>query len=787
MSATGCRPTPQRLGSLSSKVLISVLLLRPVLGQSPQQPILSSDTQQSYAKLCGGCHGADARGTQQGPGLAGSPSVRARSKQNLSSVIRNGIPSAGMPGFDLPAAGIDGLANLIASLNGFAAESAVPGDRAAGKRYFFDKGQCASCHMIYGEGSPIGPDLSNVARELTVDEIREALLHPDSRIAPGYGMVSARLRDGRTLRGFARSQTSFELALQDLKGVFHPLPLDRVSGVAEEKRSLMPAVAAEPGELQDLIAFLSRLTGVEPGVKVSPGKALTGGVDFARIQNPRPGDWLTYNGELSGNRYSPVKQINSGNVTKLSLKWSFSIPLWSQFLPDTPYYRENMRYFGLEAVPIVADGIMYVTGPNQAFALDARTGHEIWRYARARTPDVVSDASLGTNRGLAILNDNVFMVTDDAHLIALNRVTGRLVWEVVMPDERQKYGGTMAPLIVKDMVMAGVSGGDWGIRGFVDAYNAATGERVWRHWTVPAKGEPGYETWKGDSVKYGGAATWLTGSYDTETDTLYWATGNPWPDSDDRERGGDNLFTDCVLALEPGTGKLKWFYQFTPHDTHDWDSNEPNVLVDAKFRGQDRKLLLHADRNGFFYVFDRSDGKLLLAQKLTRRMTWASGIGQDGRPRLSSEQGVSCPDHATNWNGTAYSPVTRLYYVMVLEKCSAKLPPGSWKTERPPADPGMKHLRALDIETGNIAWDIPQAGPVDGKRMAGVLATAGGILFYGDPSGHFIAADERDGRALWQVPLNAAIKTSPMTYTVDGEQFVTIAVGSNIMSFGLAH
>ena len=394
----------------------------------------------------------------------------------------------------------------------------------------------------------------------------------------------------------------------------------------------MQPLKASPDELQDLIAYLSRLTGAQPGVPLSAQSPQKGGIDFSRILNPKPGDWPTYNGNLSGNRYSELTQINAANVNKLGLKWTFSIPLWSQFLPDTPYYHENMRYFGLETVPIVADGIMYVTGPNQAFALDARTGHQIWHYSRPRTPGLVSDASLGTNRGVAILGDKVFMVTDNAHLIALNRVTGRLVWEVVMPDEPQHYGATVAPLIVKDMVIAGVSGGDWGIRGFLAAYKAGSGERVWRRWTVPAKGEPGFETWKGSAVTYGGGATWLTGSYDPETDTLYWATGNPFPDSDDRERGGDNLFTNCVLALNPATGKLKWYYQFTPHDVHDWDATEPNVLVNTKFRGQDRKLILHADRNGFFYVFDRTDGRLLLAEKFIRRVTWASGIGPDGRP-----------------------------------------------------------------------------------------------------------------------------------------------------------
>ncbi len=768
-----------------NKFLIATLAVIPLFAQDPSSSPLASDIKQTYSKLCSGCHGADAKGTQQGPGLAGNPWVRRRSAQSLRNVIRNGIPTAGMPAFDLPASTIEALATLVVSLNASAAESTVPGDRAAGKEFFFGKGQCDSCHMIQGAGKPIGPDLSSIAREMTSDEIREALLRPEARIAPGYGLVTVHLRDQNALRGFERSRTNFDLALQDLNGALHPLSLDKVSSITDEKGSMMPPVKASPDELQNLVAFLSRLTGVQPGAPAPPRSSSDGAIDFSRIVNPKSGDWPTYNGKLSGNRYSDLTQIDRGNVNKLSLKWTFSIPLWSQFLPDTPYYRENMRYFGLETVPLVVDGIMYVTGPNQAFALDARTGLQFWQYSRPRTSGLVSDPSLGTNRGVAVLGDKVFMVTDNAHLIALNRITGRLVWEVVMPDEPQRYGGTVAPLVVKDMVIAGVAGGDWGIRGFIDAYKADTGERVWRHWTVPAKGDPGFETWKGTAVTYGGGSTWLTGSYDPDTDTLFWATGNPYPNSDDRERGGDNLFTDCVLALEPANGKLKWYYQFTPHDTHDWDATEPNVLVNTKFGGRDRKLLLHADRNGFFYIFDRTNGHLLLSEKFVKRVTWASGIGADGRPQRMPEQDLSCPDHATNWNGTAFSPVTRLYYVIALEKCSIKLSAGSWKAGRPREEPAKRYVRALDIETGKTVWEVPQTGPTDGKRMAGVLGTAGGLLFYGDLSGYFIAVDERNGKTLWRVPLNATIKTSPMTYAVDGEQFVALAVGSNIMCFGL--
>lgn len=766
-------------------LIVSHLASLAALAQTPPPAPSAPDVRQTYAKLCAGCHGADARGTQQGPGLAGNLQVRRRSVQNLRNVILKGIPAAGMPPFDLPAPTLDALAGLVASLNAAAAETAVPGDRAAGKEFFFGRGQCASCHMVSGAGAPIGPDLSSVARDMTVDQLREALLNPGAHIAPGYGLVTLHLRDGRTLRGFARGRTRFDIAVQDLGGRLHPLSLDQVARITEEESSLMPAVEASAGELQNLIAFLSGLTGVKPQTAAAPRAQAPGGIDFPTILNPKLGDWPTYNGHLSGNRYSPLAHINASNVNKLTLKWTFSIPLWTQFLPDTPYFRENMRYFGLETVPIVAEGIMYVTGPNQAFALDARTGQQIWRYSRPRTPGLVSDPSLGTNRGAAILGDNVFMVADNAHLIALNRVTGRLVWDAVMPDEPQRYGGTVAPLVVKDMVIAGVAGGDWGIRGFLAAYKAATGERVWRHWTVPAQGEPGFGTWKGNAFTLGGGATWLTGSYDPATDTLFWATGNPWPNSDDRERGGDNLFTNCVLALDPANGKLKWYYQFTPHDVHDWDATEPNVLVDAHYQGQPRKLLLHADRNGFFYVFDRANGRLLLAKSFMHRVTWASGIGADGRPVPLPAGDLSCPDHATNWNGTAFSPLTRLYYVMATEKCTLALSPGSWKTARPPEDPGKKYLRALDIETGKIAWEIPQVGPVDGKRSAGLLATAGGLLFYGDPNGYFLAAGERDGKTLWRLPLNATIKTSPMTYTAGGEQFIALAVGSNIMSFGL--
>jgi PQQ-dependent dehydrogenase (methanol/ethanol family) len=755
-----------------------------VAGQNtPASQSKLTDGTEIYAKRCAGCHGAGARGTDKAPALAESGSLRDRSVQELRELIRKGVSASGMPGFDLPAPELDSLVAFIRSLNAPPAKNSVGGDPEAGKAFFFGKGQCGACHMISGTGAAIGPDLSNVGREMSVEEIQAKLLNPGSRTTPGYELADVQLKNGKIIRGFVRNRSNFDIRLQDLTGQLHLIQEGEISAITEENQSIMPTVKASREELRDLIAYLGSRTGVAAGAsKSQPSRASD--IDFARVSNPNPGEWLTYNGNLSGNRYSELTQINKTNVHQLALKWIFSVPLWKNLLPDTHYFVENMRYFGLETTPVVADGVMYVTGPNAAFALDPLTGREIWEYPRPRTRGLVGDAALGTNRGVAVLADKVFMVTDNAHLLALNRTTGHLVWEVVMPDEPQHYGSTVAPLVVKDLVIAGVSGADWGIRGFVAAYKASTGERAWRFWTIPGKGESGHETWGSKEPAFGGGSTWLTGSYDAQTDTLYWSTGNPFPDSDDRERPGDNLYTNCILALNPDTGKLKWYYQVTPHDIHDWDANAPLVLVDTNYQGSERKLLLHADKNGFFYVLDRTDGHVLLARNFVRT-TWASGIGSDGRPQRSEQNNVLCPEVGTNWNATAFSQVTRLYYVVALEKCDVKPTSTAGKKRAPEQEPGKKYLRALDIETGKVVWEAPQIGPVEGKRNGGILATAGGILFYGDPSGDMEALDERDGKVLWHFPTSGVNKASPMTYMVGDKQFIALAVGPNILCFGL--
>lgn len=752
---------------------LTLILAASVFAQSAEQV---KEGKQSFRQSCAGCHGEDAAGTDHAPGLSGNRRVRARSVEQLRTLISQGIPSSGMPAFPLPPNELEAVVIFVHSLNVPAHETPVSGHADAGKRLFFGAAQgCSSCHMVRGEGVAIGPDLSAVGREMTVAELEGVLRQPAAHITPGYQLVAVVLRDGRRLEGFARGRTNFDLQLQDTTGSFHLLQSKEIRSVEDTGRVLMKPFAGSSAELADMIAYLSRLDGSPPTSPLSratvPAELFPG---FDRIQNPQSGDWLTYNGNLSGNRYSPLTQINPANIGQLSLKWVLPI-----------------EHFGLEATPIVADGVLYVTGPNQAYAVDALSGRVIWKYARPRTAGLVGDASLGTNRGMAVLRDKVFMVIDNAHLLALNRITGALVWENTMPEEPMKYGSTVSPLIVGNTVIAGVSGGDWGIRGFIVCYDADTGEKLWRRWTIPGRGEPGAESWAGSELLKGGGSTWLTGSYDPETRTLFWPTGNPWPDSNDSTRPGDNLYTNSILAIDPANGAVKWFFQFTPHDTNDRDAEEPPVLVDTMYQGQARKLLLHANRNGYFYVFDRTNGKLLFYSQFVRTMNWSTGLDASGRPILSPafqasrNRRTGCPDDAANWGSTAFNPQTRLYYFESLEQCQPDALGGSLRISAHLDETGQKYLRALNIDTGKVVWENAQLGHVLLKTWPGVLATAANLVFYSDPDGSFIAADATDGKPLWHFPTNITMKSSPMTFAIEGKQYITIAAGSNILCFGL--
>jgi alcohol dehydrogenase (cytochrome c) len=500
-------------------------------------------------------------------------------------------------------------------------------------------------------------------------------------------------------------------------------------------------------------------------------------------------DWPTYHGVPGGNRYSAIDQINRGNVARLAPAWVFPMANVTQ----------------VENTPLVVEGVMYVSNANEVYALDAGTGRQVWVYRRPRTQGLTGNARAGFNRGVAWEGERIFLLTDNAHLIALNRSNGELLWETEMADWRQNYNGTSAPLVARGLVISGTAGGDEGVRGFVAAYDQATGKEVWRFWTVPVPGQPGAEevahTWVGSEVHRAGA-TWMTGTYDADLGLVYWPVGNPGPDFDGRNRLGDNLYTDSIVALDAATGKLRWHYQFTPHDIHDWDAQEPPVLIDAEWDGAPRKLMLHADRNGFFYVLDRTDGKLLLARQYLKKLNWADGIGADGRPVLrelpvdANGGTYVCPGFqgGTNWFSTSYHPATGLYYFQALERCNIFVPQaGEWQAGRgymggsarpAPGESFEKSLRAIDIRTGETRFEVPQISGTT-TASAGVISTAGGLVFFGENSGAFMAADAATGEVLWQFPTNQVWKASPMTYVFDGKQYIAIAVGQSIMAFAL--
>jgi alcohol dehydrogenase (cytochrome c) len=619
--------------------------------------------------------------------------------------------------------------------------------------------RCARCHGADGNGGEMGPTI--VLRLASRD---------DEQLA---GVI----RDGVPARGMPPSQ----------------VPDPEMAHLLKFLRTIERRGAAEPVVRQTVQTTEGKT--VEGRVLGEGSNDLQLRTDDGRVHlMRRAGDrfrvvtsevpWPTYNGDPGGNRYTTLTQINKDNVAHLAPAWMFTIPAGSQ----------------LQVTPVVVDGIMYVTAPNECFALDAGTGRQIWHYKRPRTPGMSTGGN--ANRGVAVAGDRVFMQTDNAHLIALNRSTGELLWDVELDDWRKNYSSSSAPLPAGNLVIAGVAGGEHGANGFLTAHDQVSGKEVWRFWTVPRRGAPGSETWQGKDIDHGGAPTWFTGSYDPALDLVYWPTGNPAKEYNGDHRKGDNLYASCILALDRKSGVLKWHYQFIPHDLWDWDATQTSVLVDADWQGQPRKLMLHANRNGFFYVFDRVNGALLLAKPFVRNLTWASGIGADGRPVKLPDQEPTpagtkvCPsqDGATNWFSPSFNPLTGLYYIQTFEKCSiyTTRDVGEWEFNKPylggsqrtaPDPKPQRVLKAIDIRTGAIAWELPQTGPAN--SWGGTLTTASGLVIFGEDGGGLMAADAVLGKPLWIFPTNHTWKASPMTYMFDGVQYVAVAAGPAIIAFAI--
>ena len=500
---------------------------------------------------------------------------------------------------------------------------------------------------------------------------------------------------------------------------------------------------------------------------------------------PVAADWTSYNGDYTGRRFSALGEVNRKNVDLLAAQWVF-----------------HSRNAGiLEVTPVVVAGVMFVTGSNDAYALDATSGKVLWHHARPVTEGLIDDASGHINRGVAVLGTRVYMETDNAHLICLDARSGNLLWDVAYAGGNRNYGATSAPLLVKNKVIVGTSGGDDGVRGFVAAFDAETGKEAWRFWTVPAPGEAGAETWpKGNAWQHGGGTTWMPGTYDPALNTIYWGTSNPSPDFDGSVRPGDNLYTNCLLALDPDTGKLKWHFQFTPHDVNDYDATETPVLLDTVYRGAPRKLVVQANRNGFVYVLDRTTGEFLSAKQFALFQNWAKEIDSHGRPvrtdLMPTEAGTRmCPSYAgaTNWFSPSYSEATHLFYFLTLEDCSVyKAKPEDFEEGKAyystgaahlPSEHDHKYLVAFDPVKNSFAWRDQQVG--DAHSFAGVMSTSSGLVAFGNDADEFEIDDGVSGVPLWHFNVGQPVHASPMAYAVAGRQYFAIAAGSDLFTFAL--
>jgi alcohol dehydrogenase (cytochrome c) len=506
-------------------------------------------------------------------------------------------------------------------------------------------------------------------------------------------------------------------------------------------------------------------------------------VPFERIvsADKEPGNWLTYSRNLQGHRYSPLAEIDIQNVSRLKVKWAYQFPDPAN-----------------EVSPIAIDGILYITGPNSATALDGRTGRTLWTWRRALPSDYRSIGFGHASRGPAVLNDKLYVATLDGLLVALDLKSGAERWSSKVLDYKLGYSMTMAPLAIDGKVVVGVSGGEAGIRGFIDAYDAQTGKQAWRFWTIPSPGEPGHDTWAKDSWKTGGAPTWVTGSYDPELNLVYWGVGNPGPDLNGDVRHGDNLYSCSLVALDANSGKLRWYFQFTPHDTHDWDATHVPVLFDAEVHGSKRKLIAVANRNAFYYVLDRLTGKFLTG-KAYAKQTWAAGLDANGKPLTSgqieptNDGALIWPNlnGATVWFSPSFSPDTGYFYVATREvggtyfKRDTPYKPGvefvGGGENELPRDETWGAIRALQAETGEIRWEFK----LHSAPWAGVMSTAGSLLFAGSDEGNFFALNARTGKPLWDFQTGGSITANPISLTIDGHQYIAIAADRVLYTFGL--
>ncbi len=496
------------------------------------------------------------------------------------------------------------------------------------------------------------------------------------------------------------------------------------------------------------------------------------GLDPASLLKPPTTVWPTYNGDYSGRRFSTLSQINQSNVNQLTLAWM-----------------SPLKSVSIKATPLEVNGILYFTAPDNVWAADARTGRTIWHYFRESEGDHIGQ------RGVGMYGDWLYFVTPDCHLISLNAKDGSVHFNIELADPKQAYFSTMAPLVIRDHIVVGVSDDATDVPGFLESVDPATGKVQWKWFTEPKPGEPGSETWPQgtDAIAHGGGMTWMTGTYDPDLNTIYWGTGNPNPVLNGDIRKGDNLYTCSIVALDADTGKLKWYFQPSPHDTHDWDAVQTPVLFNDVDHGVTRKLLAQGSRNGYFFLLDRSTGEHILTSPFVAT-NWSTGINAKGQPRPNpakepkSDGTLVSPgsDGATNWMAPSFDPQSGLFYLSARRIWSifymtADGKPEGWAGR----DRNLwseSILTAIDYKTGQIRWKHDMG---EGEDVAGILTTAGNVLFTGDNSGNLLALDPASGKTLWHVSVGADMVASPMTYELDGRQYLLTPVGNNLLAWSL--
>jgi alcohol dehydrogenase (cytochrome c) len=759
-------------------------------------PAAAEAGRRMFDAACTACHGASGAGTERAPALDTGRFAHGGEDFEVLQTIQKGVPGTQMPPF--PSFSAEQLWQLVSYVRGLSRPvsavtgAATIGDAGRGEQLFFGAGQCSSCHEVNGRGIPMAADLSEIGRQPPAT-IQMGIDHELALRRPAFGAnpryVDVTFQNGAQLQGLVKNEDSFSIVLQTLEGGYRLLDRRQIRTITNGTRTLAPTSLSQhlsAGQNADLLTYLSqqRQRAIASIAKPVGGPSLS----FARLMHAErePQNWLTYWGSFRSEHFSELTQINRRNLSQLQARWAMPMPGTSP----------------LEATPLVVDGVMYVAGPpGDVYALDARSGLQIWKYNRRRNQ--ANPFQLNPyNRGVAVLGQRVFVATLDDDLIALDAGSGRVLWEQRIAGPMEGYSMTGAPLALDDKVIVGISGGEMGVRGFVDAYDAGDGHHLWRFDTIPAPGQPGHDTWSGDSWKTGSGATWLTGSYDAQLRLLYWAVGNPGPDFDPVNRQGDNLYTCSVLALDPDTGRLVWHYQISPHDTHDWDSTEDLILAEEPIDGHSRSVLLHADRNGFFYTLDRATGKLISAVPFVRQ-SWNKGFEADGRPIVDPASIATPEGHriwpavgGTNFQAPSYDQARHVLFLSFLDSEGhssyqhANYQRGQVFTGAhfsggpPPLNDAVQGVMALDAQTGRKLWTFPVPRA---SLQAGVLATRGDVVLAATAEGNLIGLDARTGKPLWHFQTGEPILASPMSYSVDGTQFIAIAAGNTLYSFSLPH